>query len=89
MRPPFWSQIGLMACAAPLLRFFGAPIWTGLADAWLCHKRLHYFGIAVGTSIHCLFPFMKPTLVRMMQGIMRSVTYACRLIATCERKWAC
>jgi PPP family 3-phenylpropionic acid transporter len=48
------GQIGLLAAIAPIISFFGAPLWTGVADATRRHKlvtMLSTLGVVIITFI--------------------------------------
>jgi PPP family 3-phenylpropionic acid transporter len=48
------AQIGLLTAISPIIAFFGAPLWTGAADATHRHKlvaRLSTLGVVIVTFI--------------------------------------
>lgn len=51
-----------MTSSAPLLRFLGAPLWSGLADAHLAHRLVIAVSLSVGAALHCLVPLAPPSL---------------------------
>jgi MFS transporter, PPP family, 3-phenylpropionic acid transporter len=50
------SQIGLLAAISPIISFFGAPLWTGAADASRRHKLMAVSSILGVVIISFIFP---------------------------------
>ena len=50
------SQIGLLAAISPIISFFGAPLWTGAADASHRHKLVAILSITGVVIITFIFP---------------------------------
>ena len=50
------AQIGLLAAIAPIISFFGAPLWTGAADASHRHKLLAVLSIIGVVTVAFIFP---------------------------------
>ncbi len=50
------SQIGLLAAISPIISFFGAPLWTGAADASHRHKLVAMLSITGVVIITFIFP---------------------------------
>ena len=50
------SQIGLLAAISPIISFFGAPLWTGAADASHRHKLVAMLSISGVVIITFIFP---------------------------------
>jgi PPP family 3-phenylpropionic acid transporter len=48
-----------MAGVTPLVTFFGATFWTGLADITRRHRRIMTLGLAVEIAGYVLFPFLR------------------------------
>jgi PPP family 3-phenylpropionic acid transporter len=53
------TQIGLLTGMSPLIVFFSAPLWTGLADATRRHRLLMSLGMLGGVITLSLYPFLK------------------------------
>jgi PPP family 3-phenylpropionic acid transporter len=52
------TQIGLLTGIAPLITFFSAPLWTGLADATRRHRLLMSLAILLGVITLFVFPLL-------------------------------
>jgi PPP family 3-phenylpropionic acid transporter len=50
------GQIGLLAAISPIISFFGAPLWTGAADASRRHKLLAMLSILGVVIVTFIFP---------------------------------
>ncbi len=50
------SQIGLLAAVSPLISFFGAPLWNGVADATHRHKLVAVLANLGVVTIAFIFP---------------------------------
>jgi MFS family permease len=50
------GQIGLLAAISPLISFFGAPLWTGTADATHRHKIVAMIAILCTTTTALILP---------------------------------
>ena len=50
------GQIGLLAAISPIISFFGAPLWTGTADATHRHKFVAIFSILGVVVVAFIFP---------------------------------
>ena len=50
------AQIGLLAGISPLISFFGAPLWTGAADASHSHKLAAMLSILGLVIVAFIFP---------------------------------
>jgi PPP family 3-phenylpropionic acid transporter len=50
------GQIGLLAAISPLIAFFGAPLWSGAADASRKHKAVAMVSILCVVIIAFIFP---------------------------------
>jgi MFS transporter, PPP family, 3-phenylpropionic acid transporter len=50
------GQIGLLAAISPIISFFGAPLWTGTADATHRHKLIAMVSIVGVVTIAFIFP---------------------------------
>lgn len=60
------TQIGLLTGIAPLITFFSAPTWTGLADATRRHRFMMSLALGVGVMMLSVFPLLNafvPVLV--------------------------
>ena len=52
------TQIGLLTGIAPLITFFSAPLWTGLADATRRHRLMMSLAILAGVITILVFPLL-------------------------------
>ena len=52
------TQIGLLTGIAPLITFFSAPLWTGLADATRRHRLMMRLAILAGVITILVFPLL-------------------------------
>jgi PPP family 3-phenylpropionic acid transporter len=52
------TQIGLLTGITPLITFFGAPLWTGLADASRRHRPMMSLAMSVGVITLFVFPLL-------------------------------
>jgi PPP family 3-phenylpropionic acid transporter len=52
------TQIGLLTGITPLITFFSAPLWTGLADAKRQHRLMMSLAILVGVITSFAFPLL-------------------------------
>ena len=52
------TQIGLLTGVAPLITFFSAPLWTGLADATRRHRLMMSLAILAGVITIFVFPLL-------------------------------
>jgi PPP family 3-phenylpropionic acid transporter len=52
------TQIGLLTGITPLITFFSAPLWTGLADATRRHRLMMSLAILVGVITLSVFPLL-------------------------------
>jgi MFS transporter, PPP family, 3-phenylpropionic acid transporter len=50
------GQIGLLAAISPIISFFGAPLWTGAADASHRHKLVAMLSILGVVTVTFIFP---------------------------------
>jgi MFS transporter, PPP family, 3-phenylpropionic acid transporter len=50
------GQIGLLAAISPIISFFGAPLWTGTADASHRHKLIAMLSITGVVVVVFIFP---------------------------------
>ena len=50
------GQIGLLAAISPIISFFGAPLWTGAADASHRHKLVAMLSIVGVVAVAFIFP---------------------------------
>jgi PPP family 3-phenylpropionic acid transporter len=50
------GQIGLLAAISPIISFFGAPLWTGAADASHRHKLVAMLAIIGVVIVSFIFP---------------------------------
>jgi MFS transporter, PPP family, 3-phenylpropionic acid transporter len=50
------GQIGLLAAISPIISFFGAPLWTGAADASHRHKLVMVLSVIGVVTIAFIFP---------------------------------
>ena len=50
------GQIGLLAAISPIISFFGAPLWTGVADASHRHKLVTMLSILGVVTVTFIFP---------------------------------
>ncbi|HEY43239.1 MAG TPA: MFS transporter [Anaerolineae bacterium] len=53
------TQIGLLTGITPLITFFSAPFWTGLADAKRQHRLIMSFALLIGVITIIIFPLLK------------------------------
>jgi predicted MFS family arabinose efflux permease len=53
------AQIGLLTGITPLITFFSAPLWTGLADATRRHRLIMSLAILAGVIVLIVFPLLK------------------------------
>lgn len=53
------AEIGVMAGITPLVTFFGATFWTGLADITRRHRLIMTAGMVVEIAGYILFPFLR------------------------------
>ena len=56
------TQIGLLAGLAPLVTLFGAPLWTGFADAARRHRLVMSLTLLGGSLAIFVFPFLSAFL---------------------------
>ena len=52
------TQIGLLTGVTPLITFFSAPLWTGLADATRRHRLMMSLAILAGVITILVFPLL-------------------------------
>jgi PPP family 3-phenylpropionic acid transporter len=52
------GQIGLLAAISPIISFFGAPLWTGVADATRRHKLVTMLSTLGVVIITFIFPLV-------------------------------
>jgi PPP family 3-phenylpropionic acid transporter len=52
------TQIGLLTGVTPLITFFSAPLWTGLADATRRHRLMMSLAILAGVITIFVFPLL-------------------------------
>jgi PPP family 3-phenylpropionic acid transporter len=52
------TQIGLLTGITPLITFFSAPLWTGLADATRRHRLMMSLAILAGVITIFVFPLL-------------------------------
>jgi MFS transporter, PPP family, 3-phenylpropionic acid transporter len=52
------GQIGLLAAISPIISFFGAPLWTGVADATRRHKLVTMLSTLGVVIITFIFPMV-------------------------------
>jgi PPP family 3-phenylpropionic acid transporter len=53
------AHIGLLTGITPLITLFGAPLWTGLADATRRHRLIMSLALFVGAGAIFAFPLLK------------------------------
>lgn len=53
------AQVGLLTGITPLITFFSAPLWTGLADATRRHRLIMSLAILAGMVALFVFPLLK------------------------------
>jgi PPP family 3-phenylpropionic acid transporter len=70
------AEIGLLAGVAPLITFFGAPFWTGLADATRRHRFIMTLAMTVGVAGYILYPFLRAFAVVFMVSIVLNFFFA-------------
>jgi PPP family 3-phenylpropionic acid transporter len=52
------GQIGVLAAVAPIVSMFGAPLWTGTADATHRHKLIAILSILGVVAVVLVFPYI-------------------------------
>jgi PPP family 3-phenylpropionic acid transporter len=66
------AEIGLLTGTAPLITFFGAPLWTRLADSTHQHRRIMTFTMGAATLCVCLTPLLHAFLPILVNGLFLS-----------------
>src|SRR5204862_4511893 len=69
-------EIGLLAGLAPLVTLFGAPLWTGLADATRRHRRLMSLTLLGGAIAVFSFSLFNTFAVILIIALLVSACYA-------------
>lgn len=70
------AEIGVMAGITPLITFFGALFWTGLADLTRRHRLVMTVGMAVEVAGYILFPFLRGFIVVLSAAIVVNFFFA-------------
>jgi PPP family 3-phenylpropionic acid transporter len=70
------TQIGLLTGIAPLITFFGAPLWTRLADSTRRHKLIMTVTMAVGIAVICVFPLLRAFAPILIASILLSAFFS-------------
>jgi MFS family permease len=69
------TQIGLLTGITPLITFFSAPLWTGLADASHRHRRMMSLAILAGVTTLFVFPLLNAFVpVLLVAALLSSFT---------------
>jgi PPP family 3-phenylpropionic acid transporter len=66
------AEIGLLTGSAPLITFFGAPLWTRLADSTRRHRRIMALTLGAGIVCVCLIPLLGAFLPILVNGLFLS-----------------
>ncbi len=69
-------QIGLLTGITPLITFFGAPLWTGLADATRRHRLIMSVTILGGVMVLFVFPLLHAFVPVLLIAILLNVFFA-------------
>lgn len=69
-------QIGVLTGITPLLTFFSAPLWTGLADATRQHRLLMSLAIVVGVITLFVFPLLSAFVPVLLVAVLLNVFLA-------------
>jgi PPP family 3-phenylpropionic acid transporter len=69
-------QIGLLASITPLITFFSAPLWTGLADATRRHRLMMSLAILVGVITLFVFPLLNAFVSVLLIAILLNIFVA-------------
>jgi PPP family 3-phenylpropionic acid transporter len=64
------TQIGLLTGITPLITFFSAPLWTGLADATRRHRLMMSLAILVGVITLFVFPLLNAFLPVLLIAVL-------------------
>lgn len=70
------AEIGLMAGISPLVTFFGATIWTSMADITRRHRLIMTTGLVVEIAGYILFPFLRGFFVVLSAAIIINFFFA-------------
>jgi PPP family 3-phenylpropionic acid transporter len=70
------AEIGVMAGITPLVTFFGATFWTGLADLTRRHRLIMTVGMAIEVAGYILFPFLRGFLLVMPAMVVINFFFA-------------
>lgn len=69
-------QIGLLTGLTPLITFFSAPLWTGLADATRRHRLLMSLAILFGVITLFVFPLLNAFVPILLIAILLNIFVA-------------
>ncbi|MBC7249134.1 MAG: MFS transporter [Anaerolineae bacterium] len=70
------TQIGLLTGITPLITFFSAPLWTGLADATRRHRFIMSLAILVGVITLSVFPLLHEFVPVLLISILLNIFLA-------------
>lgn len=70
------AEIGVMAGINPLVTFFGATLWTSLADVTRRHRLVMTAGLVVEITGYILFPFLRGFLLVLSAMIVINFFFA-------------
>jgi PPP family 3-phenylpropionic acid transporter len=69
-------QIGLLTGITPLITLFGAPLWTGLADATRRHRLIMSLTILGGVTTLLVFPLLQAFAPILLVAILLNAFFA-------------
>ena len=70
------TQIGLLTGLTPLITFFSAPLWTGLADATRQHRLMMSLAILAGVITLFVFPLLNSFVPVLLIAILLNIFVA-------------
>ena len=70
------TQIGLLTGITPLITFFSAPLWTGLADMTKRHRFIMSIALLGGAIVMSIFPLMSIFLPILLIAILLNIFLA-------------
>jgi PPP family 3-phenylpropionic acid transporter len=70
------TQIGLLTGVTPLVTFFSAPLWTGLADATRRHRLLMSLAMLAGAITLLVFPLLNAFVPVLLIAVLLNVFVA-------------
>jgi len=70
------AQIGVLTGVTPLITFFGAPFWTGLADATRRHRLIMTLAMMVGIAGYIVYPFLRAFEAVLLVAVVMNFFFA-------------